>query len=83
MGYYRKFIPNFSTIAAVLTDMTKKGAPSKVTWSSAAEVAFKSLIGSLCNRPILCLPDFDLDFILRTDASDFGLGAVLMQEHDG
>lgn len=83
VGYYRKFIPNFSTIAAVLTDMTKKGAPSKVTWSSAAEVAFQSLIGSLCNRPILCLPDFDLDFILRTDASDFGLGAVLMQEHDG
>ena len=82
VGYYRKFIPNFSTVAAVLTDMTRKGMPSKVVWSSAAEVVFKSLIDSLCNKPILCLPNFELDFVLRTDASDFGLGAVLLQEHE-
>ena len=66
--YYRKFIPNFSTIAAV--------------WSSAAGIVFRSFINSLCNKPILCLPNFELDFVLRTDASDFGLGAVLLQEHE-
>ena len=76
VGYYRKFIPNFNTIASVLTDMTKKGAPCKVVWSPSADLAFKSLISALCKRPILRLPDFDRDFILRTDASEFGLGAV-------
>lgn len=83
VGYYRKFIPHFSTVAAVLSDMTRKGAPSKVSWSPAAETAFKSLIDSLCKKPILCLPDLNTDFILRTDASNFGIGAVLMQEHEG
>ena len=83
VGYYRKFIPNFSSVAAVLTDMTRRGAPSKVQWSPAAEVACRSLIGSLCKKPILCLPDLDSDFIVRTDASNFGIGAVLMQEHAG
>ena len=63
--------------------MTKKGAPCKVVWSPSADLAFKSLISALCKRPILRLPDFDSDFILRTDASEFGLGAVLLQEHEG
>ena len=81
VGYYRKFIPHFSTVAAGLTDMPRKGAPSKVYWSPVAEKAFRSLIDSLCKKPILCLPDLNTDFILRTDASNFGIGAVLMQEH--
>ena len=82
VDYYRKFIPNFSTIAAVLIEITRKGVPSKVAESSVAEVAFRSLIDSLCSKPILCLPNFELNFVLRTDVSDFCLGAVLMQEHE-
>ena len=63
--------------------MTKKGAPSKVVWSPSADLAFKSLIGASCERPILPLPDFDRDFIQRTDALEFGHGTVLSQEHTG
>jgi hypothetical protein len=83
VGYYRKFIPHFSTIASVLTDMTKKGAPNVVAWSDAAETSFRSLIRHITQSPILCLPDIDKQFILRTDASDVGIGAVLMQEISG
>lgn len=83
VGYYRKFIPNFSVIAAVLTDMTKKGQPNEVRWSEEAETAFRSLINHISQSPILCLPELDKPFILRTDASEVGIGAVLMQETAG
>ena len=63
--------------------MTKKGAPSKVVWSLSADLAFKSLICALCKRPILRLPYFDRDFILRTNALEIGHGVVLSQEHKG
>ena len=82
IGYYRKFIPNFSTVAFPLTELTRKGSPSKVVWTLDTERAFRTLIATLTKAPILCLPDIDQVFILRTDASDIGLGAVLMQEHD-
>lgn len=79
-GYYRNYIPNYATIAAPLTDLTKKGCPNKVEWGDSQQKAFESLKCHLMNRPILRLPDMTKDFILRTDASDQGVGAVLMQE---
>ena len=82
-SYYRKFIQNFSTIAAPLSDRTKNREPNKVVWLDAQEKAFVTLKDCLASSPILCLPDFKQHFILRTDASDFGLGAVLLQEQDG
>ena len=60
--------------------MTRRGAPSEVIWSIVAEVAFRSLIDSLCKEPILQLPYVSLYFIFRTDASNFGIGAILVQE---
>lgn len=81
-GYYRKFIPNFATIAVPLTDLTKKGMPNKVVWESAQENAFNTLKVLLTKEPILCLPDLQKEFTLRTDASDTGVGAVLLQEYD-
>jgi hypothetical protein len=83
VGYYRKFIPHFSTTASVLTDMTKKGRPNEVVWTDAAENSFRTLVKHITQEPILCLPDVDKQFIMRTDASDVGLGAVLMQEVSG
>ncbi len=82
-GFYRKFIPNFAEIAVPLTDLTKKGQPNKVEWGDAQENALKSLKQALTSDPILKLPELDKPFILRTDASDVGLGAVLLQEHEG
>ena len=83
IGYYRRFIPNFSSISAPLTDLTKNGMPTKVRWEEAQEIAFQSLIALLSKSPILCLPEFSREFIVRTDASDIGIGAVLLQEYGG
>ena len=82
-NYYRKFVPNFAAVAVPLTDLTKKGEPNTLKWGEAQENAFRSLKGKLANVPILHLPDVDRPFILRTDASETGIGAVLLQEFDG
>lgn len=79
-GFYRKFIPNFSAIAIPLSDLTKKGQPNKVIWIDTQQRAFDTPKRMLCSQPILNLPDFSQTFILRTDAADDGLGAVLLQE---
>ncbi len=73
------FVPNFSTIAAPITDLTKKGEPNKVNWGESQEHAFRALINFLTSPNILRLPNFDEGFILRTDASSYGVGAVLLQ----
>lgn len=83
VGFYRKFIPNFSVIAAPLTDLTRTGQPNRVIWTEAQEHAFNSLKKSLTMSPILKLPNLIEVFILRTDASDRGIGSVLLQEEEG
>ena len=84
VGFYRRFIPNFSAIAAPLTDLTKKNAPNKISnWTEAHNKAFETLKQRLTGYPVLRLPDLGKPFILQTDASDDGLGAVLLQEEDG
>ena len=80
VGFYRKFVPNFAEIALPLTDLTKKGQPSKLRWGDPQEKAFLGLKKSLICAPVLRLPDVQKRFTLRTDASDRGLGAVLLQE---
>ncbi|XP_075779243.1 uncharacterized protein LOC142827525 [Pelodiscus sinensis] len=83
VGYYRRFVPNFSTIAAPLTDLTKNQHPRRVEWSAECERAFQTLRDHLTRGPVLAQPDFDRPFILQTDASEVGLGAVLSQEVEG
>nr|XP_034325279.1 uncharacterized protein LOC105323550 isoform X4 [Crassostrea gigas] len=83
VGFYRRFIPNFSAIAAPLTDLTRKGQPNKCIWGQQQENAFTSLKYALMVTPVLKLPDISKPFILQTDASDAGVGAVLLQEEDG
>ena len=78
-GYYRKFVPNYSTVALPLTDCTKKAAPSKVNWTDACETAFVELKRRLTSPPVLKSPDLSRPFILQTDASERGIGAVLSQ----
>ena len=79
VGFYRKYIPNFALVALPLTDMTKKGNPNLLDWSEASELAFNNLKQALLKYPILKLPNVSEPFILQTDASNRGVGAVLLQ----
>ncbi|KAI3808165.1 hypothetical protein L1987_24111 [Smallanthus sonchifolius] len=76
-GYYRRFISNFSKIAVPLTALTHKGKTYE--WGPKQEEAFQTLKQKLCNAPILTLPDGIDDLVVYCDASNQGLGCVLMQ----
>ena len=76
-GYYRRFIAHFSAIAKPLTDLTRQDVPFK--WTVDCQQAFETLRTALLSEPILRYPDFKQPFKLITDASGYGLGAVLAQ----
>ena len=76
-------MPHFAALSAPLSNLTRKGQPEKIQWNRECEDAFKNIQTILSNKPILMLPDLNLQFILRTDASDSGLGECLLQNHDG
>ncbi|GKA76043.1 putative reverse transcriptase domain-containing protein [Tanacetum coccineum] len=75
--YYRCFIANFSKIAKPLTSLTQKN--QKYVWGVEQEEAFQTLKNNLCDAPVLSLLDGVEDFIVYCDASNQGLGCVLMQ----
>ncbi|CAM4676289.1 unnamed protein product [Lepidochelys kempii] len=79
-GYYRRFVPHYSQIAAPLTDLTKKKQPNAVQWTGRCQKAFNKLKATLMSDPVLRAPDFDKPFLVTTDASERGVGAVLMQK---
>ena len=78
-GYYRRFIPQYSVIAAVLTDLTRKERPKLVRWTEECEDVFERLKEVLCNDLVLKIPDYSREFTVQIDASDRGMGAVLCQ----
>ena len=79
-SYYRRFVPNYASIVKPLTQLTKTRGQAKVfRWNEEAQRAFEDLKKALLTEPILRLPDFDRQFVVYTDASDYGLGAVLAQ----
>lgn len=80
-SWYRRFIPNFSTVVAPLTDLTRKNR--KFEWTPTYQQALDTVKGHLISAPVLSCPNFDLPFTIQTDASDYGLGAVLTQVQDG
>ena len=91
VGYYRRFIKNFSKITKPIREVitglenqSKRAAKKTyIEWTDAAESAFEALKTMCVSTPILAYPNYQLPFILHTDSSTDGLGAVLYQKQDG
>lgn len=77
-GYYRRFVRHFGIISKPLTSLLKKH--SLFIWTPEHAAAFQALKTALCQSPVLALPNFAKPFTIETDASDVGVGDVLMQE---
>lgn len=80
-SWYRRFIQDFSTLSSPLTDLLRKNR--KWQWTENCQQAFQRLKECLVSAPILTCPDFEQPFVVQTDASAYGLGAVLTQTHQG
>ena len=80
MGFYRRFVPHFPIYAAPLYNLLKKDV--QWNWNDKCETGFMNVKQALVKAPILGYPDFTKPFIVYTDASIDGLGAMLVQEQD-
>lgn len=78
-GWYRRFIANYSGLAAPLTDLT--AGRGKFCWTNEAQEAFRKLKDCITTAPVLANPDFTRKFIIQCDASGTGVGSVLYQVH--
>lgn len=85
--YYRRFVPDFAQIAkplhALMGSKSKKKASEPFIWSNECQAAFVKLKQCLMSPPVLAYPNFGVSFILTTDGSHQGLGAVLSQKQGG
>jgi hypothetical protein len=78
VGFYHRFVKNFSTIAAPLNGLTKMDVP--FSWGTWQGNVFDMLKDKLTHEPLLQLPDFNKTFELECDVSGIGLGGVLLEE---
>ena len=76
VGFYRRFIKGYAKLAAPLSRLLCKG---QFRWSEMATEAFNTLKRAVSTAPILVLPNFDIPFVVETDASGTGIGVVLSQ----
>eukprot|EP00731_Ephydatia_muelleri_P028340 Em0019g1213a len=81
-NYYRRFIKGYSSIAEPLHTLTRK-TEGGFKWNSECQNAFQHLKHLLVSPPILAYPQFQLPFVVASDASGCAIGAVLSQEHEG
>ena len=80
-SFYRRFVPKFAETAKPLTKLTRKG--QEFNWGPSQQEAFDELKAKLCTTPVLAYPNFDLLFILTTDASKVAVAAILSQVQNG
>ena len=80
VNYYRMLIPKFSELAEPLYQLLRKNI--KFIWSTDQTKAVEDLTNKLSSAPIVKFPNYDLPFVIYTDASNVGIGAVLMQPHE-
>ncbi|KAJ7941085.1 Retrotransposon protein, putative, Ty3-gypsy subclass [Quillaja saponaria] len=78
-NYYRRFVEGYSRKAAPLTELLKKGTVWH--WGEPCQTAFEDMKLAMINDPVLALPDISKPFEVQTDASDYALGGVLLQEN--
>jgi RNase H-like domain found in reverse transcriptase len=80
-NYYRRYTTNFSTLSAPLTNATR-GQRKQLYWCKLQESASHDVKRAYTTAPVLKIADSALDYVVTTDASDVGIGAVLEQEYD-
>ena len=80
-GYYRRFVPDYSTVAQALVHLLGKDCTFQ--WKVACQDEFEALRALLITAPVLAFPKEDLPYIVDTDASDYGIGGVLSQNIEG
>ncbi|GJQ95655.1 putative nucleotidyltransferase, ribonuclease H [Tanacetum coccineum] len=78
VNYYRRFIMGYSAISSSLTDLLKKN--KAWIWDEECQAAFECLKKAVMEEPVLRLPDVTMPFELHTDALEFAIGGVLMQD---
>ena len=81
-SYYRRFTQDFAEIAAPMHRLTAKTA-EKFKWTPECDHPFRVLKEKLVSAPVLAFPCFSEEFVVDSDASDYGLGAVISQRQDG
>jgi len=82
ISFYRMFIPQVSSLTSPLSDLLRKGVHEPLKWTNDLTAKFQQLKAAMASEPILKIPDVNLPFVLRTDASNSGIGAVLLQYVD-
>ena len=80
VNWYRKFIPNCADLQRPLINLTKKSVVFE--WSKECQESFEKLRDALISAPVLMIADANKHYILHTDASDYAMGAILMQEDE-
>lgn len=80
-GYYRRFCNNYSDVALPLTKLLSKG--SKFEWNVCCKEAYGKIKEMLINTPVLRMPDYHKPFMMHVNASQDGVGGVVMQDYEG